>query len=344
MKKYIFILAAVILAACTACEGSGTDKPRHHKRSILTPASAGTPYEMLVVADNDIWNDSLGWTIQRMLDTPVPMLPQEEPSFHVSHVDFAHYNRITNLFRNIILIKKNDNFTKPKISVERNVHSEPQLIMTIQGPDWDELTQYVKKCSDMILQYFSAEEINRYATDLEVRYSQKFDEQCMETFGCHIHIPADLKKIKVGKDFLWASNDGLSTIQNICVYSYPYVSEKVFTRHAYIALRDTFMKRNIPGEHPGQWMQTNHDYVQLRDISSRGVYVQEARGLWEMHNDWMGGPFVAHSMVDTINGKIIVAEAFVFAPSKMKRTMIRRLEASLFTLEMPAAQDKQQDN
>ena len=65
----------------------------------------------------------------------------------------------------------------------------------------------------------------------------------------------------------------------------------------------------------------------------------EARGLWQMHNDAMGGPFVSHSRVDTINNRVIVVEGFVYAPEKMKRTMIRRLEAALYTLKLPSAED-----
>ena len=61
----------------------------------------------------------------------------------------------------------------------------------------------------------------------------------------------------------------------------------------------------------------------------------EARGLWEMTTEAMGGPFVSHSRIDTVNNRIIVVEGFVFAPDKMKRTMIRRLEAALYTLELP---------
>ena len=49
----------------------------------------------------------------------------------------------------------------------------------------------------------------------------------------------------------------------------------------------------------------------------------------------MGGPFVSHSSVDTVNNRIIVVEGFVYAPEKMKRTMIRRLEAALYTLRLP---------
>jgi hypothetical protein len=54
-----------------------------------------------------------------------------------------------------------------------------------------------------------------------------------------------------------------------------------------------------------------------------------------MSKDAMGGPFISHSRIDSINNRVIVVEAFVYAPSKMKRSILRRLEASLYTLKMP---------
>ena len=85
-------------------------------------------------------------------------------------------------------------------------------------------------------------------------------------------------------------------------------------------------------------MTTNHDYVLTRPISVMGRYVLEARGFWKMENDMMGGPFVSHSSVDTVNNRVVVVEGFVYAPEKMKRTMIRRLEAALYTLRLPVPQ------
>jgi hypothetical protein len=64
----------------------------------------------------------------------------------------------------------------------------------------------------------------------------------------------------------------------------------------------------------------------------------EARGLWIMRNDAMGGPFVSHSRVDMETGRVIVVEGFVYAPEKMKRGLMRRLEGSLYTLQLPAEQ------
>ena len=46
-------------------------------------------------------------------------------------------------------------------------------------------------------------------------------------------------------------------------------------------------------------------------------------------------PVVSHSRVDTTRNIVIVVEGFVFAPEKMKRGLMRRLEGSLYTLNLP---------
>jgi hypothetical protein len=51
----------------------------------------------------------------------------------------------------------------------------------------------------------------------------------------------------------------------------------------------------------------------------------------------MGGPFVSHVRVDTVNQKVIVAEGFVYYPNEpRKRNPIRRLESALYTLQLPS--------
>lgn len=335
MTLTVVCLAAVCLV-CSCTTNPDVPRKKHH-RSLLTPVSSGNPYEVMVVCEDSLWQGYAGMAMRAVLEKEVPMLPQPEPMFHVSHITPARYNRITNIFRNIIKIEVDRQTTMPKMRYERNVFSDPQIIITVKGPDGNSISTYITEQTKQFIQNLSAEEINRNAARLEEDYNIKFYRQCKKMFGCELFIPNDLLKMKVGDDFIWASNDGLATIQNICVYSYPYVSEKVFTRHAYIALRDTFMRRNIPGSEQGQYMATNHDYVQVKPMSVRGRYVFEARGLWHMENDMMGGPFVSHSTVDTVNNRVIVVEGFVYAPEKMKRTMIRRLEAALYTLRLPQA-------
>jgi len=343
MKKLIWILAALIMLTA-ACDIPTQRPQRKHRRPLLVPSSSGNPYEVMVVADDSLWGGFSGRALRTVLSKPIPMLPQQEDVFHVSHVTERHYDRITNLFRNIIVLKINPYYVEPKVKIERDLHASPQLIMTIEGPSDEALSPFITEQTRFLIRYFTAEEINREATRLEDEYNIKFNEKVKEMFGCELYIPADIRKMKVGKDFIWASDDGLSSIQNICIYSYPYFTERVFSgRNVYMALRDSFMRDNIPGQHPGSYMTTNHEFCDVTNMEIQGHYVQEARGLWEMTKEAMGGPFVAHSQVDTVNNRVIVVEGFVYAPDKKKRTMIRRLEAALYTLRMPEKKETQQN-
>ena len=328
--------ALTLTAGLAGC--AGEKHPNGHRKSrasLLTPTSSGNPYEVMVVADDSVYSGYAGKALKTILDKPILGLPQVEEQFHKSHITQKNFNKITNIFRNIIKINIGREYTKAKMKVEKDVHSTPQLIITIQGPNQIVVSQYITEHTKDITSLITSQEINVAANNFYYEHNVKFAKQAKEMFDCDFYIPIDLKKMKIGKDFIWASDDGINTIQNICIYSLPYVSEKMFTRNPYIALRDKVMAENIPGAHEGSVMRTNHEFVWTKNISVHGDYAMEARGLWEMSKEAMGGPFISHSMIDTINNRVIVVEGFVYAPDKMKRSMLRRLEASLYTLELP---------
>jgi hypothetical protein len=97
------------------------------------------------------------------------------------------------------------------------------------------------------------------------------------------------------------------------------------------------MKENIQGGEPDSYIQTAPGTVEITAEAYNGKYMSVARGLWYMENDDMfgGGPFVSHSIVDEENGKVIVVEAFVYAPNKAKGGFMRKLESSLYSLMLP---------
>lgn len=99
MKRLAFYLSlALVVLALASCKGEG--------KSLITPASSGRPYEILVVADDDCWM-SPDSALFHVLDTDVPGLPQPERSFRISRVRTAYYDRTMRLFRNIIMVDIN---------------------------------------------------------------------------------------------------------------------------------------------------------------------------------------------------------------------------------------------
>ena len=77
-------------------------------------------------------------------------------------------------------------------------------------------------------------------------------------------------------------------------------------------------------------------YVSALRDSIGGFYAVETRGLWRLEDgEAMGGPFVSLTRLDQVNGRVVTAEAFLFAAGQKKRNALRQQEAILYTLKMP---------
>jgi hypothetical protein len=53
----------------------------------------------------------------------------------------------------------------------------------------------------------------------------------------------------------------------------------------------------------------------------------ETRGLWDVKNAFMSGPFINYAIEDKVNNRMVIVEGYVFAPSVAKRDYVFELEA-----------------
>lgn len=241
------------------------------------------------------------------------------------------------LFRNIVIVDIQDIYSKAKLKAGNDVYAAPQTIMTIQAPTEAELETCVTRNKQVILDYFIKNEMNRRIATLREEHNKIISEDIQAQFGCNINMPLELqgKAAKKGKDFYWASTNRAVADLNFVMYTYPYRSKKTFTLDFFKHKRDSVMKVNVPGARKGMYMQTDSIFVNMRNLKVNGRYIQEVKGLWYVKGDMMGGPFVSHAMVDEANQRVVVVEAFVYAPSKLKRNYMRQMEAALYTLTIP---------
>ncbi len=163
------------------------------------------------------------------------------------------------------------------------------------------------------------------ATTTEVE--QKIDS----VLSCQLELPSGMTHYHVGQNFIWVSDDDVPTMRNICLYSYPGTSLRA---EESVRKRDSVMQLNIRGEVEDMYMHTESKVpVKQKLISWQGRQLLRTEGLWEMEGDAMGGPFVSHSRVDTLRRRIVVAEAFVYAPGRDKQETMKRLEAVLLKMK-----------
>lgn len=353
MKRCFVYMAAFIMALCIAGCSNGNNKDnakkenvkteqpkkaakKKSKKGFLMPNASGLPYEMLVVMPDDQWERPLGRAVFNVLDTDVPGLPQSERSFRITRVDPSGFNsNMFRIMRNVIKVDIQNIYTQPKLKFARNVYSYPQMIMTLQAPDEESLAKYVEDNAQSIIDFFTRSEMNREIENLREQHNPEVSRLAKEILDVDVWVPWEVNKYKKGKDFLWASTNTGKKDMSIVLYSYPYTDKNTFTLEYFLNKRDSVMKVNIPGGPEGSYMTTQRDYVYVKDATVHGKYAQVARGLWRVQGDRMGGPFVSHSRVDEVNGRVIVAEAFVYAPESLKRDLIRRMEAALYTVQLP---------
>ena len=324
-KAFLFLISIMLLTSC------GEEIKRK---------SMGAPFEVMLVCEDDVWDSAAGIAIEQVLKTPVPGLPQKESSFKITRCNNDGFKVTEQAFRNIIMVDISSSHDKCELRFDRDIYASPQVVMAIYAPDNKSFGEYVNKNAHVIVDFFTEKEREYQIAELEEKHNKQAMSLIKGKFGCEMMIPSSISGYMQGENFLWFSDfNNPSKVETLsfAVYSYPYTSPDNFSEEHFIHMRDSVMKENIPGGEPDSYIQTEAGSVTLTATAYNGKYMSVARGLWYMENDDMfgGGPFISHSIVDEENGKVIVAEAFVYAPNKAKASFMRKLEASLYTLKLP---------
>ena len=267
-------------------------------------------------------------------DLKMEGLPQQEAVFDVSAIVSDGLTQATRYARNIVMVTTGiDSLKHATVSYQQNTYARPQLILHLRVASTSLLRPTLLYYVRAIERQLVLQELNNGIALLRDKHNKAAEAMVRKMFGARLWVPEDLNKWKRGQDFLWLSNDAARGMQNICIYRY---AGNVLTREQAIAKRDSMMKLNLPGESEGSYMKTApYPAVAVDNHSEKtpdGIRPTELRGLWEMQGEAMGGPFV--SLSTCYGDSTLVVEAFVYAPETEKRRMVRRLEASLHTLNI----------
>lgn len=329
MKRIMLTLLAVVLLA--ACSGEG------EKKKVLV-SSKGLPSELLLVVDKEVWDSDLQDSINGIVKAQVPGLMQVEELFRVTRIFSNNYDPTYTTFHTKLFIKVDRDLKNPMMGTRRNEYAKPQLELVVAAPSMDVLREYLTLNAERIKEILVESQIEKRVELLRKTYSKKVDDDLKEVLAMSVRAPENMRATKKGERFLWGGTNLLAKDLNLVVYTYDWHGEDLLDTDRYVEKRDSVMKHNIPGSNEGQWMQTVRErehqrpLVECAEREINGRKVMEARGLWEMRNGALGGPFVSISRVDTAARRVIVGEGFVYSPSTDKRDLVRQMEAVLRTL------------
>ncbi|GAA0872747.1 DUF4837 family protein [Gangjinia marincola] len=320
MKKTIFFaLSCAFLISC----GS---KDSNTKNDLILSNSSGNINTLLVVMPEEGWNGETGEVIREVFAAPVDGLPQEEPLFSMSHITPKTFSGFTKKSR--IFLKIQQAKTAGIESIV-NKYAKPQQGFVITGPNKEAVHQLIKENGDkMIAAYKSTERSEKIR---RVRKSLNDTEPLEEALGITLKFPTAYRYAKQEDDFVWIRKEIPNGSMEILAYQIPYHrinKDSVVT--SIIKMRDSIGAAHIPGPLEGSYMQTEKAFAPyLFDANVAGRKAYETKGMWDVTNAFMAGPFVNYVIEDKEKDRYVVIEGFVFKPSAAKRDQIFELEAIL---------------
>ena len=319
------------------------------------------------IAKLNLVNEASGYTkpianlydlVEAVMAADMPCMPQVEPYFRLTQVPTAQFDDMFKPTRNILFVDINPQmYTQVKAKVSNDYWSTPQALCRIQTPSEEEFVSYWLEHGEEIREWFVNQEIKRQmkfyraGTNKQARtilQEQGYDMLILEDYMVIMDTTLEgastfslRNPITVAPEvkLLWCCNNKGSMRRDLVIYSYPYTDEQTFTLDYLNAKRDEVLSRVVTASVEGSYMGTEYNVFppQMRAITVQGdEYATEIRGLWKIKNgEAMGGPYVSHTRLDQINGRIVTAETFIYAAGQKKRTALRQAEAILYTLQLP---------
>ena len=320
MKKILgFLFVALSLVGCGG------------RREALLPNVSGKAGEVIVVMKKLDWEGALGSVTRDLLACDCPWLPLREPLYSLVNIAPADLSNLFKVHRNIVYFDIDPQAVNTGVRYVKDRWASPQCFVFVGAHTADEVLDLVKDHGATISAYIEQAERDRVISNTLHYENRTLAPQVKEIFGGSPHFPTGYSLKKKTSDFVWIADEKQYTNQGILLYSYP-AEDDPFTLEKIIAHRNAALKANVPGMFENTWMTTGDypaPYVEY--LKYRGRDFAQVRGWWEVENDYMAGPFVSQSFYSRDGKRIIVAEAFLYAPKYDKRQYLRQVESLLYS-------------
>lgn len=305
----------------------------------LLPDVTGKAGEILLIIDDRYKSTEAGTAIQNVLMAEHVGLPQPEPLFDLIPIPKSGFKNLLQKYRNIIQVDINPNVEESQIKLRRDLWASTQLFISLEAPSEAEMVTLFEENKFKIIKFLIKGERDRLQANYESIRKQNISKQLRDSHQLDLIIPSGYLLDVNRNDFVWIEqnrNKGKHEVkQGIFIYHYPYLDTTQLLIDSLIATRNSFLKKNVPGPSEGSYMGTETRIPATYNSGNmlNENYAIEIRGLWKTEGDFMGGPFISLTTIDTLRNRVITAEGFVYAPKFDKRNYLREVEAIIRTLE-----------
>lgn len=322
----IIIIFIFVLFVNQSCNYSNSRLPR----------SLGKTLELLVVTNNkEQWNGRIGKSIKEYFGQIFEGLPQWEPMFDIFYIPEDAFNNIYKPNHLIFIVDIKSTLTQPIVETKEDLWATPQRVVKITAPNTDSFIQIFDKNKESIIELYQKLERKRILKFFKTAEERNSKEVLQKYFKLDLVLPSGFKIAKrIDNQFVWIRKETNLFSQGIMIFTYDYTNTNAFDLKKITQRRNLLTKLHIPGPTKNSYMKISDEVIQpiSKEINFNNMYAIETRGLWDIYNDFMGGPFLSYTFVDETNNKLITLDAYVYAPNEQKRIHMKEMEAILHSV------------
>jgi hypothetical protein len=331
LKLTGFFVSALLVLLTFSCD---TVKQQGGMAGKIMPNITGGAGEVLVVMDQFNWENSAGELLQDILKEEYPGLPQSEPLFDVIQVTASSFDGVYQFHRSIVLTTVSSGL-EPKIRYRENIWAKPQIMVQIEAPTATALKEIIETNEAQIRGFLIQYDRNR----LMNVYKDSKDPGIQKDIATHhqvrLAIPRGYNMDFTKEEYTSVSIESPDLSQVIQVFDFPASGPEDLNVANILEQRNRITQQYVKGPRDGSYMAISKMFEPIAyDLKNNDMDVLELRGLWDLENGFMGGPFVSHSVYDAKRGRIVTVDGYVYHPNQKKRIKLKQLEAIIYSMEL----------
>ncbi len=205
----LFLAFALIMLLSVSC---------NERNRSAKVRSIGNTSEVLVVVENEQqWDNKIGQVIREYLGEEQHGLNQSEPIFKLAHVQKQSFSEMFQKHRNLLIVEIEKNAKKPKVELYEDHWSKPQVIFKVIVRNADEFVEVFESQVPTFIEKYEQTERDRILTVFRTSEAKKVTDEVATDFGLQMTIPREFYLAKSEPDFLWARKEVEAFSQGIVI-------------------------------------------------------------------------------------------------------------------------------
>ena len=340
MRKVLDILLMGLLlgSGLISCkEGGG--------RKAALQAVTGSVNEILVITPKVRWDGPIGDSIRAYFGQPQMGLPQGEPVFDLISLPMSNFDKTVKAHRNVLIVSLKSSVDTASITYSDSPWARSQKVFRIVAPTEEAFYKVFDANKEKIMRVFLAAERDRLIDIYKSSPNTKVFDTFRDEYDMLLYCPGGYNINKDTADFVWASYETRVDSRGFIFFEEPYESVSQLEYQVILDEVNEKLKQFIPGPLDSTWMAldmvtpmtaANYQYAGKH-------YAWLIKGLWQVENDYMGGPFVLNVVLDQKNNRVLYMMGYVYAPDGKKRNLLRQVESIVYSMNIDLPEEEEKE-